>query len=275
MPIIIISSDAETSEQQIAEQTAKTLGYQTLGPDLLPAVAEKYGAPADKLAEVLGRIPPPWWRRQTKRGRQYLSWIEAEVLDRLMADGIVCWGLAAHLYVLGVSHVLKARLLTDNVRQAEQLSEQYGIQLRKAQKRLENAQRRRTEWSVTTFNQDELDPSLYDLVINLGQIEPDEAVSNICGAAGYRRFQPMTYSINALADIALAAKVKVKLLESLSDIRVQTRDGQVVVTSKAMKHERNKKATAIKALAAEVPGVNFVEVHLINYVIREAAQSSR
>jgi hypothetical protein len=116
---------------------------------------------------------------------------------------------------------------------------------------------------------------MYDLVVNLEQIDPDEAVHTITNAAAYRKFKPMTYSIKTLAENALAAKVKTRLLDTMSDVRVQARDGRVVVTSKALKRERQKKAATIKELAGKVEGVEFVEVHLINYVIREAAESLR
>ena len=81
--------------------------------------------------------------------------------------------------------------------------------------------------------------------------------------------------MKSLAESALAARVKTKLLESMNDVRVQAHDGRVVVTSKALKRERQKKAAAIKELAGQVEGVEYVEVHLINYVIREAAESFR
>jgi hypothetical protein len=78
-----------------------------------------------------------------------------------------------------------------------------------------------------------------------------------------------------LAEDALAARVKAKLLTTMADVRVEADDGRVTVTSKAMKRDRQKKAAAIKAMAGEVEGVEFVEVHLINYVIRAAAESYR
>jgi hypothetical protein len=85
----------------------------------------------------------------------------------------------------------------------------------------------------------------------------------------------MTYSMKSLAEGALAARVRAKLLSTMADVRVEAVDGRVKVTSKAMKRERQKKAAAIKALACGVEGVEFVEVHLINYVIRAAAESYR
>jgi hypothetical protein len=204
-----------------------------------------------------------------------LACIEAGVLDRLKADNIVCWGMAAHLYVQGVSHALKVRLLADDDQQAQRIAEEHDIPAKKAKKWLESENRKREQWSMAAFDQNELEPSMYDLVINLGQIDPDEAVRTISGAAAYRKFQPMTYSVNSLAENALAAKVKAKLLETMTDVQVEARDGKVIVTSKALKREKQKKAATIKELAGTVEGVEFVEVHLINYVIREAAESFR
>jgi cytidylate kinase len=275
MPIIIISSETEQSAQQIAQATADALGYQCIGPELLSEIAAKYGIPADKLSEALGNEQSRFRKMRAKRRSQLLAYIEAEVLDRLMADNIICWGLASHLYVQGVSHAMKVRLLANSAQEAEMIAQQRGVSIQRAAKQIQNAIQKQEQWALSAYGLNESESSMYDLVINQGQIDPDEAVRTIAGAVAYRKFKPMTYSIKSLAENALAAKVKTKLLETLSDIRVQARDGRVVVTSKALKRERQKKAAAIKEMAGQVEGVEFVEVHLINYVIREAAESFR
>jgi cytidylate kinase len=275
MPIIIISSETVQSAQQIAQAAADALGYQCLGPEVLADIAAKYGIQADKLSEALGNDQSKFRRMRAKRRSQLLAFIEAEVLDRLMSDNIICWGLASHLYVQGVSHAMKVRLLANCEQEAEKVAQQSGISVQRAAKSIRNAIRKQEQWALSAYGLDESESAMYDLVVNLGQIDPDEAVRTIAGAAAYRKFKPMTYSIKSLAENALAAKVKTKLLDTLSDIRVQARDGKVVVTSKALKRERQKKAATIKELAGQVEGVEFVEVHLINYVIREAAESFR
>jgi cytidylate kinase len=274
MPIVLISSDAIGCEQQIAKATAEKLQYQLLGPEILPEIAAKQGIPTEKPAAALLNTPSLWRPGQSRHWYQHLAFIETEVLERLKSDHIVCWGLAAHLYVRGVSHALKVRLLSVEKRAAA-MAEKRGISLQRSKRIIENARDKRRQWSEAAFNQNELEPSMYDLVINLDQIDPDEAVGTIAGAVGYRKFQPMTYSVRSLAEIALAARVKAKLLESLTDVRVEARGATVVVTSKALKRERQKKAARIKELAGAVEGVEFVEVHLINYVIRAAAESYR
>ncbi len=170
---------------------------------------------------------------------------------------------------------MKVRLLANSEQEAERVAQQRGVSVQRAAKLIQNAIRKQAQWALSAYGLNESESSMYDLVINLGQIDPDEAVRTIAGAAAYRKFKPMTYSIKSLAENTLAAKVKTKLLATLNDIRVQARDGKVVVTSKALKRERQKKAAAIKELAGQVEGVEFVEVHLINYVIREAAESYR
>ncbi len=275
MSTIIISADEPAIEKQIALKVAEELGYQTIGPEILPDVAARNDVPADKLPSALDKTPSAIRREATKRWLRQLACIEAEVLERLKSDNLVCWGLAAHLYVMGVSHAMKVRILSDTEQQVQKIVEANKTTEKKARRQISNHQRKREQWSSSAFGKSEADPGMYDLVINLGQIEPDEAVRTIAGAIGYRKFQPMTYSMKSLAEGALAAKVKAKLLLSMADVRVEASDGRVKVTSKALKRERTKKAAAIKELAGTVEGVEFVEVHLINYVIRAAAESYR
>jgi cytidylate kinase len=275
MPIIIISSETAESARQIAPAAAEALGYQCLGPEILSDIAAECSVPEEKLTQALGNNPSKFKRMRSKSRSQLLAHVEAAVLDRLMADNIVCWGVAAHLYVQGVSHAMKVRLLANRGHQAEQMAAAQNMTVKRAEKSIQDAIRKQAQWSQSAYDIDESDPAMYDLVVNLEQIDPDEAVRTLVGAAAYRKFKPMTYSIKTLAENALAAKVKTKLLDTMSDVRVQARDGKVVVTSKALKRERQKKAAAIKELAGQVQGVEFVEVHLINYVIREAAESLR
>lgn len=275
MSIIIISSDSLELAEEIAKGTAGSVGYQLLGLELLEEIAAAHRLPAEKLGQALGITASKWRRVQSKRRNQLLAYIEAEVLNRLKKDSIVCWGLGAHLYVEGVSHALKVRLLADTGKQSELIALQSDISKKRAEKILQREKLKQAQWSQIAYGLDESDPSMYDLVINLEQISPDESIETIAGAAAYRKFQPMTYSLKNLAECALAARVKSRLLEKINDVRVQARDGRVVVTSKAFKRERQKKAALIKEIAGAVEGVEYVEVHLINYIIREAAKSFR
>ncbi len=248
MSIIIISSDTAEIEQSIAQKVATAMDCQLLDRRILEDTAKKYQIDPGKLAEALETTPSLFKSLSSGQWRYLLACVEADVLDRLLADKIVCYGLSAHLYVTGVSHALKVRILSGDGPQTE--------------KKRENQLQQRKKWSVAAYNEDETELSRYDLVINLDQIDPAEAVKTITGAAQYRKFQVMTYSMKCLSDLALAARVNVALLKTMTDISVQARDGSVIVATKAGNRQKRKKIETIKELAGNVEGVRYVEVHV-------------
>ena len=271
MSIIIISSDVREIEEMIARKVAEAMGWNLLGPEILSDIASKRQIDEGKLREALENTPSLFKNLSSRQWRHYLACVEAETLDRLLADNIVCWGLSAHLYVTGVSHAMKVRVLSASSQGLMEIAEQKGISIEKAGKYRADALVFRKKWSLAAWNTDETDLSRFDLVINLDQIDPGEAVNTITSAAAYRKFQVMTYSLKCLSDLALAAKVNAALLKSITDVKVQARDGSVIVLTKAISPQKRKKIATIKELAGNVEGVSYVEVHVKKNILGEAA----
>ena len=274
MSIILFSSDFYEKGRQLSEKTAETLGYKYAGREILSKVAEKYDMAEAKLTRALDETPS-FMGMSSKAWKLYLAFIQEAALGEFLDDDVVCHGLAAHLYVLGVSHVLKIRILMDPDERAGQVVDQERVPLEKARKIVQRQDKQRRKWSLDAFNQDETDPGLYDTVINISQIDPEEAVEMITAATGYRKFKPMTYSVKCLQDRELAARVRAALLKNFPDVRVQARDGAVVVEIKALKREKRRKTEAVKAVVGKISGVHYVEVHVINDIFRQAAESAR
>jgi len=274
MSVIIISSDFYKTGQEIAQSAARVLGYKALDRDILGKVASKAGAPEVKLTQALDE-GPTFLGLSSKLCHRYLAYIQEATLSELLKDNVVCHGLAAHLYVLGVSHVLRVRVLTDAEKRVQELVSQGALSVNKAKGFLERQKKERRRWSMEAFHLDETDPSQYDLVISLSQIDSDEAVKIIGETVAYRRFQPMTYSIKCMEDLALASRVRSALLERFPDVRVRANRGTLIVETTALRREKQKRAKAIKELAGELPGVEYVEVHVINDIFRQAAESFR
>ena len=274
MSIIIISSDYHQTGREIAQKTAGALGYDLLSREILGKVADKYQVEEAKLIRALDEIPS-FWALSSKLRHRYVAFIQEAVLGTLLKDNLVCQGLAAHLYVLGISHVLRVRILSDPEKHIQRLAGQKGISPAKASKLIDRHKKLRRRWSMDTFGLDEIDPSQYDLAISLSQIDQDEAVKIITETVAYRRFRPMTYSIKCLQDLELAGRVRAVLLERFPDVRVKTRSGALVVETTALKREKQRRTKIIKKLAENIPGVEYVEVHVINDIFRQAAESFR
>jgi len=269
MPVLILSSENKDLENELAEKIAQKLSYTTLNEQFLNKIADRHFLERKKIREAMNTTPSIMKRMSAKWWHYSLSCVELEVLEQLVKDDCVCWGLAAHLYVMVISHVLKVRLIGgyDSVSQSDQVAPE------KIEKYIAWQERNRKKWSVTAFNRKEADPGLYDMVINLDKIQVDEVVNTLSMTMAYPRFRAMTYSKNNLVDQALAARVKNVLLKSLTDIHVHAQNGTVIVTTSSIKREKFKKIETIKEVASHVKGIGYLEVHWNKDIITEAAMS--
>jgi cytidylate kinase len=274
MPVIIVSSDSYASGAQVAEGTAKVLRYQCFGREILRAIGEKYRVSEEKLLKSLDERPSLLGVGSKTRSL-YLAYIEEAVLARLSEDDVVCHGLAAHLYVLGISHVLKVRVLANPEEMIHETMEKKGVSREKAARVLRREEALRKRWSLDNYRLDETSPSLYDLVINLSSITPDEAVKMIAETSSHRKFQTMTFSVKCIKDLELASRVRAALYDHFPDITTQADGSKVVIETAALPREKEKRAEAIEKLALTVPGVDHVEVRVVTDIIREAAESFR
>lgn len=269
MSIIIISSDSTEKGEEIAHKTAQALDYACLGRELLPVVADQYGIPTDKLEWALEASPSSWGRSAGLQ-RRCLAYIQTTTLGELVKNNRVCHGLAAHLYVVGISHALRVRILADPAEQAREISKRGSVPLEKARRLMDRQRKLRQRWSLTHYQLNETDPSQYDLVISLSQINTDEAIKIIVQTAGYRRFAPMTYSLRCMEDAELACRVRAGLLETFPNVKVRAEGGTVIVETKGTRQNKLKKAAAIKEQVQNMEGVDYVEVHVKNGLFKKA-----
>ncbi len=263
MTSIIVSATDDEIYETIGRKAASVLGYRFVGPGLLQQVAEQQQIPPDKLARALD--PSSFRRLSAKTRRLLLAQIEMATLEELRTDNVVCAGLGAHLYVGEVSHVLMVRILSsESARMGIIAIEKTKGSLRKARKLLERQREQQRRWSVDCFGRDDGDPSNYDMVLSLGQIEAGKVVSIIKDMASSRKFKPMTYSRKCLEDLALASRAKVALLPRFSESRVRADGDTLIVRVQCPRRHKVRCAEEVKQLVGGLPGVNLVQVHAVS-----------
>ena len=228
MPSIIISADAAEVEQRIAESVADRLEYEYLGPAFLKEIAERYDASAKELDRALeargARLGILNRTRETN-----LSFVQAAVLERFLDSNVVCAGLCAHLYVREIPHVMNIRVLSDLRQRTNRIAAESGATPGQVRRQLERQEERRRRWSREVFGVDESNPSNYDMVISLGQIEEERVAKTICATIGDRRFKEMTYSRKCVADQVLVSHVRATLVRQFPSVRIGARDGAVTL----------------------------------------------
>ncbi len=269
MPIIALSADDFDQGLEIARHTAESLDYRFLGRELLQEIAEQHGPSPEELAKALDE-PPGFLSLGARRRRRLITRIQALSLERLLPGKTVCYGLGAHLYLDGVSHALRVRILSDPQERVERLARSAGIPPERARRQVQSQDEVRRRWSLEFFQMDETDPAGYDMVLSLATLDTAKAVEIICDTAGYRKFQPMTYSRKCLMDKVLEARVRLKLMDRFPDVKVQAADGTVVVQVPSIKPDQRRKQKEVRRLAGQVPGVDYVEVHVVNAFFEKA-----
>ena len=133
MSIIIIASDSYKTGREISEKVAEAAGYTCVDRELLKSVSEKYNVLEAKLIRALEE-PPSFMGLSSKLINLYLAYIQEATLSRILEDNVVCHGLAAHLYVLGVSHALKVRILSDSETLISEVAAQENVARGKSEK---------------------------------------------------------------------------------------------------------------------------------------------
>ena len=275
MSIIIISSDSKEIESKTAGLISESLGYRTINrKGILPVAAEKYNVPEDELVKVLEKRPSVF-KSSVRQWNLLLSYIQETAVEELLKDNMVCHGLVAHLYVLGVSHVLRVRVLSKEDERIREIMARSGADRQAAIKLLEKEKRFRSRWSSDLYDMDETDSSRYDLSINLNNIDLEEAIKLIKETISYRRFEAMTYSMRCMQDLALVSRARAILLSRFPDVRIQASGGRLIVSLLSLKREKEKKTKIIKEMTNDIQGVDYVEVHVFNDYFGHAAQSFR
>jgi len=90
----------------------------------------------------------------------------------------------------------------------------------------------------------------------------------------YRRFAPMTYSINCLKDAELSSRVHACLRDKFPSVKVRADGGTVVVETKGSRRNKLKTAATIKEVVQPMEGVDYVEVHVLNKLFKKAPARS-
>ena len=274
MPVVIISAATFSHGDEVAARAAELLRYRLVGRDeIVESAARAYGSTPDRLIEALDE-PASWLSMPAKERRARLVAFQAALSDVLLEGDCVCHGLAAHLYVSGISHVFKSRVTAPIEARIAAAAERENLTPAKARKLVLGHDKRRRRWVTSLYDVDENDAANFDLVIDHEATGTEGAAVLIADTARSRRFEPMTFSLAQMRDFALASKVRALLFETDPEVVVRADDGAIHIRTKALR-KKGGKAAAFEERARSVPQVRTVEIEIIDDVFARAADSMR
>jgi cytidylate kinase len=261
MAIITVSRGSYSHGKEIAEKVAQRLGYSCTSRDLIHEASEEFHVPEIKLTKALEEEISITERFSHVR-ENYLALIEAALLEHAQKDNMVYHGLAGHFVLMQVKHALSVRITANMEDRARLVMEREKVSHQEAIRLLQKVDHARKQWGQVLYNIDLWDSGNYDLVITVNKITADNAVDTICHAAGWEQFKTTLESQTVLDDLALAAKMKAKLLPVLLEVAVTVRNGTAFVKGKSNLEVEARTMEEIGEIAKTIPGVADLKIDL-------------
>lgn len=260
MPIITISRGSFSGGKMLAEALATRLGYRCIDRDKIIRRAVSWGVSPDDLRTAIEK-PPAFWGQSQHTKYTYLAFFQAALTEEVRTGQAIYHGLVGHLLLGKGPHVLRTRITAPMEFRIGKVQDHLNCNRKEAIAYIEKMDEERGKWTRFLYGVDWADASLYDLVLNLEQMNLEEACEVICTVSRLKCFEFTPASQSLMNDLAKASRVKASLAmdPATADLQfeVVAHEGSISIKGDIVSHHQVKK---IGSLARAVPGV--AEVHL-------------
>lgn len=235
MSIITISRGCFSHGKAIAERVAAALGYECISKEILLEASQSFNIPETRLTSSIHDTPDFLERIIHPQARQhYLGCIQTALLEHVKNDNVVYHGMAGHLFLSGIRHVLRIRVIAEMEDRVALVCKIRNICHDEAVALIEAEERQRERWYHSIYKKDMSDPRLYDMVLHIGRLTIDDASELICAAAARQSMKTTTQSQEELNDLTVLCHVQTALTD-LCEADVAVCGGIVTVKVKGQK----------------------------------------
>ncbi|MDO9565254.1 MAG: cytidylate kinase-like family protein [Candidatus Desulfaltia sp.] len=264
MSIITITAGSYIG-RQIAKSAAKRLDYEYVdSKNILSLVSKEFGVPESKLVRAL-KEAPSGIGMFSKTKPEYIIFIETLIAEYLLKNNIVYYGVVGLPLIQEVPHVLNVQIIANLEDRIKNRMKPDNLSYDKARKVIEKEDEEQAKWAAAVYDIDIKNSSLYDLVINIGHMKDDDvedALETIISTVKHKKFQPMTYSLRCMKNVAMSCRVRATLADIDSKMQVKSDEGTIYTYTKAIKKKAHDKVLEMKQKVMRIEGVKHIEVFI-------------
>ena len=268
MPIITISRGSFSGGKMLAAAVANKLGYRSIDRDHVIQKAAAWGVSQEDLRTAIEK--PPSFLGQSQHTKYiYLAFIQAALTEEVRTGNAIYHGLAGHLLLGTGPHVLRTRIIAPMEFRIGKVQERLKYNRKEAITYIEKMDEDRRKWTQFLYGVDWRDPSLYDMVLNLEQMNLQEACDVVCAVARLKCFASTPQTQRALDDLAKASRVKANLAmnPATSDLQLEVvaHDGSVAIKGNIFSPQQ---ISEVALIARAAPGITEVRVDELELATR-------
>jgi cytidylate kinase len=265
MAIITIARQMGSLGSETAANVAQRLDYTLVDQAKLQRAAEDYGMLKSELEEVHERRPTLVTRYLTMRHRAYLDMMQTIIYQFARADDVVILARGATVLLSDVPSALHVNVFAPYERRVEVVMAREGITRPIAEQIVRESDQDRAGYMRYLFDQDWMDPLLYDVMINTHVTTREQACDLIVQAAHAKELlDAHEQSLVILGNHILVRRAEEALLKAK---QVNPRHISASVTTPGIVKlmgivNSEKEKLAAESVVREVPGVSDVDNEL-------------
>jgi cytidylate kinase len=265
MAIITIARQMGSLGSESAANVAQRLDYTLVDQAKLQRAAEDYGMLKSELEEVHERRPTLVTRYLTMRHRAYLDMMQTIIYQYARADDVVILARGATVLLSDVPSALHVNVFAPYERRVEVVMAREGITRPIAEQVVRESDQDRAGYMRYLFDQDWMDPLLYDVMINT-QVTTREHTCDLIVQAAHAKelLDAHEQSLVILGNHILVRRAEEALLKAK---QVNPRHISASVTTPGVVKlmgivNSEKEKLAAESVVREVPGVSDVDNEL-------------
>jgi cytidylate kinase len=214
MYFITISELFGTDGDKIAQEVAKSLNYTYYAEDELLKAADQMGFLTD-VQEMDEKGPALLERFFSEKPRVYLDRLQSVIFEVAKKGDAIFFGKGSQLLLNSFGCALHVLVTGSPERRIDRIMRQKGVGREIAEKMMEGSDHDKKGFFRFAFNQDWLDPHLYDLILNTDKLSVESAAKMVVDAARSGEIKACGMdSVSLLGKLSLHRKVESALLEA-------------------------------------------------------------
>jgi len=214
MYFITFSEMLGTHGEKIARQTATALNYTFVGEQELFKAAKEMGFLSD-VKELDEKSPNFFERFFSERPRIHLDRLQSVIYEVAQKGNTVFFGRGSQLMLSSFGCALHVLVTGSLEKRIQRVMEEHGVGREVAEKMIERSDHDRGGFVRFAFDEDWLNPKLYDLILNTDKLSIPSAVELVVSSARSDEIKACGIdSVAQLGKLSLHRKVESGLLEA-------------------------------------------------------------
>ncbi len=246
-------------EERVREQLAAATGFSVIQDiAIIKEVSQRYGVNEDKVERTLYG-PPSVFNKFTMERERIIAYLKIVLAEHLKESSTIYSGNIALLVPSAITHVLRVGLFDKTANRIQRAIGE-GLTEKNAMKVIKQNDISTTSWVEYLYKKGLTDPSLYDIVVPMGDNYAESAVQLILENYHKPAVLEQDVSLQAVEDMALGAEVELALVEKGYATEVSSFCGEITLLINKSVSNFPKLANTLTEISETVDGVHSVKV---------------